>query len=136
MRRNTTGSADRCRSARAGRLQLRPGSAAALPWPDGTFTRAFSVNTSNEWPDRRGVLAELHRVLAPGGRLAIATQQRGARSDEQAEAVAARAAGELAEAGFSAVRLVRSRIGGHATFCFLAVRPASAEAASAEAASG
>jgi ubiquinone/menaquinone biosynthesis C-methylase UbiE len=118
------------RAARAGRLQLRAGSASALPWPDGAFTRAFSVNTANEWPDRRGVLAELHRVLAPGGMLAITTQQRTARSEEEAEAVAARTAGELAEAGFSAVRLVRSRIGGHAAFCFLAVRPASDEAAS------
>ena len=111
------------RAARKGRLQLRPGSATALPWPDATFTRAFSVNTSNEWPDRRGTLAELHRVLAPGGRLAITTQQRTARSDEEAEAGAARAAGELAAAGFAGVRLVRGRLGGHLTFCLLAERP-------------
>lgn len=111
------------RAARAGRLQVRPGSATALPWPDGAFTRAFSVNTANEWPDRRGALAELHRVLAPGGRLAITTQQRSARSDEQAEAVAARAAGELAEAGFAGVRLMRTRLAGHPTFCLLAERP-------------
>lgn len=111
------------RAARAGRLQLRPGSATALPWPDGAFTRAFSVNTSNEWADRRGVLAELHRVLAPGGRLALTTQQRSARSDEEAEAMAARAAGELGEAGFTGVRLARARIGGLLTFCLLAERP-------------
>jgi SAM-dependent methyltransferase len=111
------------RAARRGRLQLRLGSATALPWPDATFTRAFSVNTSTEWPDRRGTLAELYRVLAPGGRLAITTQQRTARSDEEAEAGAARAAGELAAAGFAGVRLARARLGGHLTFCLLAERP-------------
>jgi ubiquinone/menaquinone biosynthesis C-methylase UbiE len=112
------------RAAGEGRLELRAGSVAALPWADAAFTRAFSVNTFNEWPDRRGALAELHRVLAPEGRLAITTQQRAARGAEEAEALAARAAGELAAAGFAAVRLVRARFGGHPTYCLVAERPA------------
>lgn len=42
-----------------------------LPFADGTFSKAFTVNTLYFWPDPERMLNELHRVLVPGGRLCI-----------------------------------------------------------------
>jgi SAM-dependent methyltransferase len=61
------------RAGQAGRLELRQGDVAALPWPERAFTVALSANAFFFFADPSRVLAELHRVLAPGGRLAIAT---------------------------------------------------------------
>lgn len=38
-----------------------------LPWPDGTFGMAVSFTGLHCFPDPRGALAEIVRVLAPGG---------------------------------------------------------------------
>ena len=53
----------------AGRLELREGDAAALPWPDGTFTCAAMTGVLGFLPDPVRVFAEIRRVLRPGGRL-------------------------------------------------------------------
>jgi ubiquinone/menaquinone biosynthesis C-methylase UbiE len=55
----------------SGRIELRCADAAALPYPDGHFTRVCTVNTIYFWKDAHAVAAELRRVLAPGGRLVI-----------------------------------------------------------------
>lgn len=55
----------------AGRLDVRLGDAASLPWADGSFT-AVVMNQVFFWlPDPGTVLAEVHRVLRQGGRLAM-----------------------------------------------------------------
>jgi ubiquinone/menaquinone biosynthesis C-methylase UbiE len=62
----------RCRSLVAQRrVELRCGDAAALPWHDDTFDKAFSVHTLYFWSDPRRELRELARVLKPAGRLVI-----------------------------------------------------------------
>ncbi len=64
----------RAKVARAGfseRVELREGDAQALEWPDGHFdacTIAFGIRNV---PDRDLALREMHRVLRPGGRLAV-----------------------------------------------------------------
>lgn len=50
---------------------LHSADAAALPLPDGSVDLVLSVNTIYFWPDPSRVLAELHRVLRPGGRLLL-----------------------------------------------------------------
>lgn len=55
----------------AGKVELRYGSALALPFADETFTCAFSINSMQLWPDAAAGLRELARVLKPGGRLAL-----------------------------------------------------------------
>jgi ubiquinone/menaquinone biosynthesis C-methylase UbiE len=56
-----------------GALELKLGEADQLPWPDETFSLALSANTFFFIERPEQVLAELHRVLSPGGRMVIAT---------------------------------------------------------------
>ena len=53
------------------KVDFRQGSALDLPFPDGTFDLAWSQNVAMNIQDRPRYYAEMHRVLKPGGRLAI-----------------------------------------------------------------
>lgn len=55
----------------AGRVELRLGSAEAVPYGDAAFDVAVATNTLQLWSDPGRGLRELHRVLRPGGRIAI-----------------------------------------------------------------
>ena len=55
----------------AGRVALNRGSVEALPFPDGEFDKACTVNTTYFWPDLGAGLSELRRVLRPRGRLVV-----------------------------------------------------------------
>lgn len=59
------------RDIAAGRLEIHPGDAAATGLPDGAVDLVVSVNTVAIWPDLEAGVAELHRVLRPGGRLIL-----------------------------------------------------------------
>ncbi|MDT0300978.1 class I SAM-dependent methyltransferase [Streptomonospora wellingtoniae] len=56
---------------RAGRLRVHPGSAGATGEPDAAFDLVVTVNTVAMWPSLDDSLAELYRVLRPGGRAAV-----------------------------------------------------------------
>lgn len=45
--------------------------AQALPFADGAFDTAVSASTLHDWPDPRAGLAEVRRVLRPGGTLLL-----------------------------------------------------------------
>ncbi len=53
------------------RVRLQESSVDSLPFEAGHFDCACSVNTVYFWPDLRRGLAELARVLRPGGRLVL-----------------------------------------------------------------
>ncbi|MCK6552357.1 ubiquinone/menaquinone biosynthesis methyltransferase, partial [Myxococcota bacterium] len=62
------------------RVELVLGDAAALPFEDASFDRVSMAFGIRNMPDRPKVLAEIARVLRPGGRLAIlelSTPERG-----------------------------------------------------------
>ena len=52
-------------------VQVRRGAAERLPVPDGWATLVVSINAFHHWEDRPRGLAEVRRVLAPGGRLVL-----------------------------------------------------------------
>ncbi|MFC4562982.1 class I SAM-dependent methyltransferase [Nocardiopsis mangrovi] len=56
-----------------GRLAYRQGSAFALPEPDGGADGLYSVEAAQHFGELSGFAREAHRVLRPGGRLAVAT---------------------------------------------------------------
>ena len=59
-------------AVRTGKVELRQATVSSLPWPDGRFDAAVSVNNIQEWPSLSGALAELRRVVKSGGRVSIA----------------------------------------------------------------
>jgi SAM-dependent methyltransferase len=112
------------RAVRRGRVDLRRGTVERLPWLDGTFTHAWSVNTFFEWRDPAAGLAEVARLLLPGGRLALTTQARWAHDEREVEAVTARALALLASAGFGALEVARRRMRPLPAICLLGRKPA------------
>jgi len=60
-------------AAQPNRLAFRQGSALALPYADEQFTICYSVEAAQHFEDLARFAAEAHRVLQPGGRLAVTT---------------------------------------------------------------
>lgn len=63
-----------------GRVQLEVGDSSQLPFSDQSFDKAYSVHTIYFWGDPAPHVREIHRVLKPGGRLAIGLRPPGAES--------------------------------------------------------
>jgi ubiquinone/menaquinone biosynthesis C-methylase UbiE len=59
------------RAGLADRVRFQQASALALPFPDASFDLAWTQNVAMNIADRATMYAELHRVLRPGGRLAL-----------------------------------------------------------------
>lgn len=61
----------------AGTAEFVVGDVTALPWPDGSFS-AVTSNCVECYEERaQPALAEMHRVLRPGGRAVVADDRRG-----------------------------------------------------------
>jgi ubiquinone/menaquinone biosynthesis C-methylase UbiE len=61
---------------KAGRMELKQGEVAALPYPNESFDKAFSLHSIYFWDNPIDCLKELRRVLKPEGLLAITIQPR------------------------------------------------------------
>ena len=110
-------------AVRRGRVDLRRGTVDALPWLDGTFTHAWSVNTFFEWPDKVAGLAEVARVLRSGGRLALTTQARWAHDAAEVREATRDVLALLAEAGFEALEVKQRRMRPLPAVCLLGRKP-------------
>ena len=105
----------RCRSAVAeGRVELRVGCAASLPWPDNRFDKVCAVNNVQLWDAVEPDLGEVRRVLKDGGDIVIAVHAWAAKEAVLAGAAPGRPLGEalpsiLAGVGFHGVRAWRAR---------------------------
>ncbi len=55
----------------AGKVELRLGDAATLPYPDNSFHKVFGTNVVYFWKEPVATLQEIRRVIKPGGRLAL-----------------------------------------------------------------
>jgi ubiquinone/menaquinone biosynthesis C-methylase UbiE len=100
-----------------GRVSLQRGSVEHLRFGDGTFDRALAINSMQTWPDAIGGLREVHRVLKPGGALALGFTRHSGQSK-------GRLAETLLSAGFTAVSVLE-----HDTdFCACAIKPPARQA--------
>jgi SAM-dependent methyltransferase len=103
--------------SRSGRnIAFLQGTAEALPVADRAVTVAWAISSAHHWPDVPAGLREIHRVLAPGGRLIIA--ERAARPGAHGlgahgftEAQAAETAAAARAAGFAGARHETHRAG-------------------------
>jgi len=59
------------RAAAAGRFHLVQGDCERLPFADDAFDVVTSTHSFHHYPHQRQAVAEMHRVLRPGGRLFI-----------------------------------------------------------------
>lgn len=106
----------------AGRVEIRQGSVSQLPFSDDTFDLVTGVETHFWWPDLRGDMREVFRVLRPGGTLVLIAEVYGrsrSKTGQLAEKYASRTGMKLLnveehrelleEAGCSAVRVIEER---------------------------
>ena len=59
------------KAAAAGVQELRECTDERLPFDDGAFSKVCCVNVIYFWPDVAAAMAEVHRVLSPGGRFVV-----------------------------------------------------------------
>jgi SAM-dependent methyltransferase len=99
-------------SIRRGQVAVHQADATLLPFADASFTKVGSLNSLQFWTDPARGLAELHRVLQPGGQVAVVLM---ARSDEAPGSppvwVHETQAG-MEDAGFTAMRIASRSFGG------------------------
>lgn len=110
-------------------VSVLDGTAERLPLGDESATVAWAVSSAHHWADLDAGLAELHRVLVPGGRLLVIERlarpggwfQHHSLSRQRAEDMAARATA----AGFAAVGVEQHALGRY-RFVLVRARRASA----------
>jgi ubiquinone/menaquinone biosynthesis C-methylase UbiE len=89
---------------REGRVELKLGVAAEIPYPDAQFDCVFAINSAQFWKNLPHTFAGIQRVLKPGGRVLLAVQPRNkGATDETAHQVGAGLAKALTAAGFEDV---------------------------------
>lgn len=107
----------------AGRVELQLGSASGLPYSDGSFDKAFSINVAQFWQDPLGPIREMHRVLREGGRIAVAVQPRSKGANERTARETGKTLTEsLKLAGFSQVRLESKKLKPVSVVCAVGVK--------------
>lgn len=85
---------------REGRVDLRHGSATALPFDDERFDKALVVNSLDHWSSPARGLQELRRVLKPNGMACVVARPHEARTADAVRQAGEWAVGLLRAAGF------------------------------------
>jgi ubiquinone/menaquinone biosynthesis C-methylase UbiE len=103
-----------------GRMDLRVGSVMELPYDNGQFDKAFSINCIYFWDDPVRGLKELYRVLKPGGALAVTVR------DKSRPAYRPFQPDKLMEmfstAGFENIQVLNNGVANHSLNCALGTR--------------
>jgi ubiquinone/menaquinone biosynthesis C-methylase UbiE len=107
----------------AKRVDLRCASTASIPYPDTTFDKIFSINVVQFWTNPLEVLAELRRVLKPGGLIALAIQPRIPNATEStSQATGKFLVNLLTAAGFEQVHLETESMRPVSIVCVLGIK--------------
>jgi SAM-dependent methyltransferase len=116
----------------SGHLQIHCGDASSLPFEGQTFDWVLGTHVLYFWADPVATVLELHRVLRPGGSLALGFQERAHMPETAVDGLSAAGAtlvdaGEVEEltrkAGFAGVRReTKPGVGGPAGFCVIATK--------------
>lgn len=111
-------SARNAAAIRAGRVELRRGTASELPYAPESFDVVFGINVAQFWDSQVQVAGEIRRVLKTGGHVALIVQPRNKGANEgTADEVGAMLMHTLTAAGFRDVRLERKRMRPVSTVC-------------------
>jgi len=110
------------RAVRAGQVQLRQGSALALPFAEASFDKALTINSIQLWPDRFAGVKEIQRVLKTGGLVALALQPIWAKTDSEVRKIGEDLLELLKQAGFVETRLEFKPMKPMACVCALGVK--------------
>jgi ubiquinone/menaquinone biosynthesis C-methylase UbiE len=107
----------------AKQVDLRCASTSSIPYPDITFDKIFSINVVQFWTDPLEVLAELQRVLKPGGLITLAIQPRIPNATElTSQATGKFLVNLLTAAGFGQVRLETKPMRPVSIVCVLGIK--------------
>jgi ubiquinone/menaquinone biosynthesis C-methylase UbiE len=104
------------------RVHLRVGSATILPYEDASFDVVLSANSIFFWPDQPAGVREIHRVLKPGGQIALILQPRWAKSVEDVKSTGTEYMTMLSTQGYQQVRSVLQPMRPVASVAVLGVR--------------
>jgi ubiquinone/menaquinone biosynthesis C-methylase UbiE len=108
---------------RAGKVKLQCATASKLPYDDQSFDTVFSINVAQFWDQPLQVLAEVQRVLQPGGLVAIAVQPRDRGAiEETARAVGKELVEHLTALGFQQIRLETKSLKPVSIVCVLGIK--------------
>ena len=106
-----------------GRVELKQASMSAIPYPDETFDKVFSINSFQFAPNPMDVLEEMRRVLKAGGLIAIAVRPpaRDATAETSHQTGEALVQG-LTASGFSQVRVESKRMKPVPAVCAMGIK--------------
>ena len=99
-------------SIRGGRVAVHQADAASLPFSDASFTKVASLNSLQFWTEPQRALAELHRVLEPGGQIALVLMARSGDGEASPPEWVRETVARLEHAGFTGVRVASRSFGG------------------------
>lgn len=108
------------RGIQAGRVALRLGSSSQLPFDDGSFDKAYAVNSFHEWGDPAAGLRQARRVLKPNGLVVIVEHPHARLDYSGTESLRAELAAALEGAGFGSIQFRQSEIQGRPAIAAIA----------------
>jgi ubiquinone/menaquinone biosynthesis C-methylase UbiE len=88
-----------------GRVEIREGSVAALPYEEESFDKIYAINSFQFWPDRLANLKEVKRVLKKEGNIAITLQPKWTKTDEEVRRVGKEVSEWVGDAGYQNIHV-------------------------------